>query len=204
MDKEVAEKMIQVCESLTKMLELGFQGFRTLKEGSVKEAEGAKNEVRHHSSQLASFLISKSSSGEKGREWAKPYLSVASVFDRMSYNMEGVVDCLKSMVRDHILFSDRAIKEVNDVFQEAMSILENLPDLILTQNKLLAQRIGEKGRSVFKIANGYSEEHEERLIQGVCMPKSSPIYLGLLESLKAIIGHTLEVSGKIVSLPSSS
>jgi Na+/phosphate symporter len=85
-----------------------------------------------------------------------------------------------------------------------MRLLENLPDLILTQNKLLAQRIGEEGRSMFKIANGYSEEHEERLIQGICMPKSSPIYLGIIESLKGVIGHVLEVSERIVSISSQS
>jgi Na+/phosphate symporter len=204
MDKEVEEKILRVCQSLIKMLELAFQGFRTLTERSVMEAENSKNEIRQHSSELANLLISKSSSSERGKEWAKPFLSMASSFDRMSYNMEGIVDRLKAMVRERILFSDRAVKETNDVFQEAMDLLENLPDLIATQNKLLAQRIGKKGRSMFKIANGFSEEHEERLIQGICMPKSSPTYLGILESLKGVIGHTLEVSGKIVSLSSKS
>jgi Na+/phosphate symporter len=204
MDKEVGEKMIQVCQSLIKMLELSFQGFRKPTEESLREVEKVTNEVRKNSSELAQFLILKSSPYEKGKEWAKPYLSMASSFDRMSYNMEGIVNRLKSIVQERILFSDRAVKEINDIFQEAMDLLESLPDLILTQNKLLAQHIGEQVRSMFKIANGYSEEHEERLIQGVCTPKSSPIYLGILESLKGIIAHTLEVSGKIVSLSSKS
>jgi Na+/phosphate symporter len=120
----------------------------------------------------------------------------------MAYNIEGIVDRLKAMTRDHVLFSDRAIREVNDVFQKAMDLQESLPELILNQDKHLAQHIGEQVRSVFKIANGFSEEHEERLIQGVCMPKSSPMYLGILESLKGIFTHILEVSGKIVSLSS--
>ncbi len=118
----------------------------------------------------------------------------------MTYNIEGILDRLKAKSENRILFSDRAVKEVNDIFQEAMRLLESLPNLITTQNKLLAQQIGEEVRSIFKIANGYSDEHEERLIQGICVPKHSPIYLGILESLKGIIGHTLEVSGKIVSL----
>jgi Na+/phosphate symporter len=202
MDKEVGEKMIRVCQSLIKMLELSFQGFRKHGEESLKGVEEIKKEIRKNSSELAHFLILKSSPYEKGKEWAKPYLSMASSLDRMSYNMEGIVDRLKSMVQEHILFSDRGVKEINDVFQEAMDLLEKLPDLILTQNKLLAQQIGEQVRSMFKIANGYSEEHEERLIQGVCTPKSSPIYLGILESLKGIIAHILEVSGKIVSVSS--
>jgi Na+/phosphate symporter len=204
MDKEVGERMIRVCQSLIKMLELSFQGFRKHSEEALKEVEKVKDEIRKNSSELAHFLILKSSPYEKGKEWAKPYLSMASSFDRMTFNIEGIVDRLKSKVQERILFSDRAVKEINDVFQEAMDLLESLPDLILTQDKLLAQHIGEQVRSVFKIANGYSEGHEERLIQGVCTPKSSPIYLGILESLKGIIVHTLEVSGKIVSVSSKS
>ena len=204
MDKEVGEKMIRVCQSLIKMLELSFQGFRKHSEEALKEVEKVKDEIRKNSSELAHFLILKSSPYEKGKEWAKPYLSMASSFDRMTFNIEGIVDRLKSKVQERILFSDRAVKEINDVFQEAMDLLESLPNLILTQDKLLAQHIGEQVRSVFKIANGYSEGHEERLIQGVCTPKSSPIYLGILESLKGIIVHTLEVSGKIVSVSSKS
>jgi Na+/phosphate symporter len=202
MDKEVGEKMIRVCQSLIKLLELSFQGFRKNTEESLKAVEEVKKEIRKNSTELAHFLILKSSSYEKGKEWAKPYLSMASSLDRMSYNMEGIVDRLRSMIQERILFSDRGVKEINDIFQEAMDLLKRLPDLILSQNKILAQHIGEQVRSVFKIANGYSEEHEERLIQGVCTPKSSPIYLGILESLKGIIAHILEVSGKIVSVSS--
>jgi Na+/phosphate symporter len=205
MDKEVGEKMSLVCQSLTKMLELSFHGFRKLSEESFSKVEEARKEVQQQSAELANFIVSKSSSPDHGKEWAKPYLSMASSFDRMAYNIEGIVDRLKAMTRDHVLFSDRAIREVNDVFQKAMDLQEILPNLIQNQDKHVAQHIGEQVRSVFKIANGFSEEHEERLIQGICMPKSSPMYLGILESLKGIFAHILEVSGKIVSLsPKSS
>lgn len=200
MDKEVGEKMCLVCQSLIKMLELSFHGFRKLSEESFAKVEEARREVQQQSTELANLIVSKSSLTGYGKEWAKPYLSMASSFDRMAYNIEGILDRLKSMVRDHVLFSDRAIREVNDVFQKAMDLQESLPDLILNQDKHLAQHIGEQVRSVFKIANGFSEEHEERLVQGICMPKSSPMYLGILESLKGIFAHILEVSGKIVSL----
>lgn len=204
MEKDVEERLIHVCRSQIKMLALIFQGFRTLTEQAILEADQMREEVQRSSSDLAKFLIEKSSPGQRGKEWAKPYLSMSSSFGRISYNMDGIVDRLKAMLKDQILFSDRAIKEVNDIFQEAMDLLESLPDLIQTRNKLLAQHIGEQVRSILKIANGYSEDHEERLIQGVCVPKSSPLYLGLIESLRGIIVHILEVSGKIVSLPQSS
>jgi len=82
------------------------------------------------------------------------------------------------MTRENINFSDRAVKETNDVFQEAMSLLEKLPDLIETQRKAEAQQMGEKIRPIFKIANGYSESHENDDARDL-PAKSSPIYLGV-------------------------
>jgi len=200
METDVEERLLQVCQGQIKRLELIFEGFRTLTEASIHETDRMKEEVQRHSSDLARFLIGKTSSGEKEKEWVKPYLSMASSFERMGYNMDGMVDRLNSMLKERIPFSDRAIKEVNDIFQEAMDLLESLPDLIQKKDILFAQHMGERVRSILKIANGYSEEHEERLIQGVCVPKSSPIYLGLIESLRGVIAHTLEIGGKIVSL----
>ncbi len=199
-ERELEERMLRVSESLINMLELAFQAFRSFKEDSVKDSERVREEFRRFSSELMGYLISKSSSTGKGKEWAKPFLSIASSFDRMAYNIDGLFDRLRMKVQQRLLFSDHAVKEINEVFQEAMELLENLPKLINSQDKTLARQIGEMGRSIFKIANGFSEEHENRLLHGICLPKSSPIYLGILESLKGVILHTLEVSGKIASL----
>jgi Na+/phosphate symporter len=203
MDIEVREKITQTCQDLSRMLRVAFQEFSTPTDQKIQLAEEMRSEIRHSTAGLTNFIVAKSSSGEKGKEWAKPYLSMASSFDRMTYNIEGIIDQVKRKASDHILFSDRGVKEVNDVFQEAMDLLETLPELVHSENKQLAQHMGERVRAVIKIASGFSEEHEERLIQGICLPKSSPLYLGILESLKGIITHILEISGKIVSLSSS-
>jgi Na+/phosphate symporter len=204
MDKEIKGKMILVCRSLRKMLQLAFEGFQKPTEKFFKEAEEFEDKIYEYSSELTSFIISKSPSSEKEKEWVKPYLSIASSLDRMAYNIEGILDRVIGKSENHILFSDQALKEVNDVFQETMRLLENLPNLLTTESKSLAQRIGEEGRSMLKIAEAYSEDHEERLINGICVPKHSPLYLSIIESLKGVMVHTLAVSGKIVSLSSKS
>jgi Na+/phosphate symporter len=199
-EKEVAEKLVEVAQILGRMLEQAFHAFRKPTGESVEEVEQVVSQVRQSSAELTHFLIARSSSDEKGKEWVKPYLSIASNFERMTYNIEGLIRQLRHMTKDQIFFSDRGVKEINDVFQEAMDFLESLPEIIITQNKSLAQHIGEQVRSVMKIANAYAGEHEERLLRGICLPKSSPIYLGILESLKGVIVYTLEVEGTIASL----
>jgi Na+/phosphate symporter len=200
MEKEMSEKMMEVCQGLIRVLELTFLAFRKSNEKSIKEAEEVRKRIQRSSTELTRFLIEKGSSADAGKEWVKPYLSLASGFDRMGYNIDGILDRLGKMIHHQILFTDRAIKEVSDVFQDTIDLLGNLPDLILTRNKLLAQQVGAKGKEIFKKAEGYAEDHEQRLIQGVCMPQSAPIYLDILVSLEGIIAQSIEVSGKMVPL----
>ena len=204
MDEKIKEKMILVCENLWRMLELAFEKFQRPMEGSFREVEEFEDRIYEASTELTSFIISKAPSTEKEKERIKPYLSIASSLGLLTYNIQSTLDRVRGKSENHILFSDQADKEVNDIFRETIGLLRNLPDLFATESKSLAQQVGEQGRSMFKIADSYSEDHEERLINGICVPKHSPLYLGIIESLKGVIVHTLAVSGKIVSLSAKS
>ncbi len=204
MDKEIKEKMIRVCQNLMRMLELAFEEFRNPSEESLREAEEVEDKIHQYSSELTSFIISKNASRKNGKERIKPYLSIASSLGLLNYNIQSTLDRIRGKSENHILFSDQAVKEVNGVFEQAVGLLGDLPSLFTTEDKSLAQRIGEGGRSVIKMADAYSDEHEERLIDGICVPEHSPIYLSILESLKGVTVHTLAVSGKIVALSSKS
>ena len=202
MDKKIREKMIRVCQNLMRMLELAFEEFRNPSEESLKEAEEVEDKIHQYSSELTSFIISKNAPRKNGKERIKPYLSIASSLGLLNYNIQSTLDRIRGKSENHILFSDQAVKEVNGVFEQAVGLLGDLPSLFTTEDKSLAQRIGEGGRSVIKMADAYSDEHEERLIDGICIPEHSPIYLNILESLKGVTVHTLAVSGKIVALSS--
>ena len=204
MDQEIREKMILVCQNLMRLLELAFEGFQKPTEEFFKEVEEFEDKIFEYSSELTSFIISKTPVTEKEKDRIRPYLSIATSLGLLTYNIQSTLDRVRGKSEHDILFSDQADKEVNDVFQKAIRLLENLPTLLTTENKSLAQRIGEEGRSMFKIADGYPEEHEERLINGICVPNHSPLYLSIIESLKGVMVHTLAVSGKIVSLSSKS
>jgi Na+/phosphate symporter len=204
MDREIREKIILVSQSLIGMLKLAFEGFQSPTERFFKEEAEFEDKIYEYSSELTSFIVSKSPSSKKGKEWVKPYLSIASSMGRLTYNIQGILDRVRGKSENHILFSDQAVKEVEDAFQKAIRLLENLPNLLTTESKSLAQRVGEEGWSMLKIVDAYSEDHEERLINGICVPKHSPLYLSIIESLKGVMVHTLAVSGKIISLSSKS
>lgn len=200
MDRQVQEKLIAVCQSFVRLLDLLFRRFPHLTEDVIREGEEARKEIDKNSSEMMRLLLHESKARQDGREWVKPFLGLASHCDRMAYNVDGILDRLERMTREGLLFSDRGVREVSTVARETIDLMENLPDLIATRNRLLAQQIQQNAKNLFKTIDDYAEEHEERLIEGLCMPKSAPIYLGLLESFKALTFHSLEISERVVNL----
>ena len=49
----------------------------------------------------------------------------------------------------------------------------------------------------------YATLHEERLIEGLCLPVASSLYINMLDSIKNIAWHAKEIATKLVewSLP---
>jgi hypothetical protein len=49
------------------------------------------------------------------------------------------------------------------------------------------------GKRLCELADEYAIFHEERLIAGVCSPKSAPVYLDILESFSSVIWHIRKI-----------
>lgn len=92
-------------------------------------------------------------------------------------------------VKGEVLFSDKAVGEIKDFFTIAVEGLRNLHDIILTKNRVLANYLLDQIDTYEEIGLRYTDEHQERLIKGVCLAQSSVIYLQLLASLRDLLNH---------------
>lgn len=59
----------------------------------------------------------------------------------------------------------------------------------MTKNDVLVKHLTDKYASLNQIVDAYSQEHEDRLIKGICQPKSSSLYLNIVDSLMKVVWH---------------
>ncbi|HXX80289.1 MAG TPA: hypothetical protein VEI46_01980 [Thermodesulfovibrionales bacterium] len=127
----------------------------------------------------------------------KPFVSVPGHLMRIGESIEKLAGCVEKMVKEHILFSDRAIEEITYLFQRIMDILRPMSDVILARNAIMAKYVGESEVGVVKQALEFATLHEERLIEGVCIPYASSLYIQMLDEIKNIAWHTKEIATKL-------
>ena len=127
----------------------------------------------------------------------KPYISVPTHLLGISDNIEKLVELLNKKIKDNILFSDRAVTEVSFLLQRLADILGPVSDIILARNIILGRYIQESEAGVTKRAIEYTTLHEERLIEGLCLPVASSLYINMLDAIKGIAWHAKEIATRL-------
>ena len=127
----------------------------------------------------------------------KPYLSGPVYILRIAENIERIVELIDKKVREEILFSERAMDEITFLFQRLIEILNTTAEIILARNTILSKYVEESVRGVIRRAIEYATLHEERLIEGSCLPVASAIYIYMLDIIKSIAWHAKEIALKL-------
>jgi ElaB/YqjD/DUF883 family membrane-anchored ribosome-binding protein len=129
----------------------------------------------------------------------KPYVSVPGRLVRIGEGMEKLAGCIEKMVKDKVLFSDRAIEEITYLLQRLMDLLRPMSDIVLARNAILAKYVTESEAGVVKRALEYATLHEERLIEGLCIPFASTLFINMLDEIKNIAWHAKEIATKLTA-----
>ena len=119
--------------------------------------------------------------------------------ERIADNIELLGAAVGRMVREGILFTDRASGEIRRLSGTVLELLEGLRDALQTGNRTLVRYIRDAGRACEAQATEFALFHEQRLIEGVCQPKASSIYLAMLDHLRGIEWHARQVAEKLAS-----
>ena len=130
---------------------------------------------------------------------SRGYVSVPGYIERMADFIEDIACCIRTKIIDGILFSDKAIAETTFLLEKLQDVLRNTSDIILSRNAILREYVIESAAEISRSANDFATMHEDRLIEGLCMPVASPLYLHMLDAIKGIAWHGKQIAEKITT-----
>lgn len=138
------------------------------------------------------------------RETTGDVLKVVVLFpgrlERVGDLLESIVNVIRIKTQSGVPFSDKAMIELNQLFDLFSEMLTNFRDAILTRNRTLLEKIVQQGRRVAEMAIEFSLSHEDRLIEGICSPKASSLFLDILDSVKSGATHVREMSEALLKI----
>ena len=193
---DVREEIHSMCNSLIDMLKTGKEGFRLQSIELLKQAEKKARDVHLKEKELTAWIVDRVSKEEDSGELSA-LAFVPGHLERIGDSVEDVLSCIRTMLKEGTLFTDRARGEVNTLFEKSIELLECVRDILHSRNKVLIRHVREEGEKLHRLSRGYALAHEERLIQGLCMPKASSVFLAFLDSFTEIERHTRQIVDRL-------
>jgi Na+/phosphate symporter len=155
-------------------------------------------EIHHQERALIESLVRGSGGGWAASQEDEP-IYIPMHLERIGDNIESLAGAIRKMIDDGVLFTDRATKELSGLFGSAIEMAECIRDAVRTDNRTLIKHVLEEGPRVEARANDYALFHQQRLIEGVCLPRSSSVYLAMLDYLKGVEWHARQIAKKLAS-----
>jgi len=189
--KEMSElgRQTDACLSLLQAAFINYS-LDQLKECREKVGEIRKVEIE---------LAVKVTDAAKQNADMKQYVLVPQHILRIAENIDLMAEMTGKKMKENILFSERAITEATFLLQRLKEIIMSASDLLFCENTILNSYVEESEANLVKTCIEYATQHEERLIEGLCLPVSSSIYLTMLDCIRNIAWHAKEIAIKATS-----
>jgi Na+/phosphate symporter len=117
--------------------------------------------------------------------------------------MESLVNVSRIKAKDGIPFSDKAQGELQQLFGLLAEVLGNFRDLLSHRNKALLEHLVEQHKQLHQMTIDFALAHEDRLLEGLCSPKASSLYLDIVDSVKNANIQIQEMSRRLEQIASS-
>lgn len=191
-----AESIRSLFQDTLEMLALTWASFRRHDASRLDKAAALGSAIHKAEKELTTRLLGAPADAE-----GLPF--IPGHLERIGDAVEGLLRCLRTMAAEGTLFTERGIREVNTLFEKAIELLECARDLTLTGNRVLARHIERESARFHDLASEFARAHEDRLIEGVCMPRASSAYLAILDYLREAVRHTRRIAERVPPLPTA-
>ena len=195
--KGVLERIGGMCANAASILNLCMEGFIKNKVNLVDDAKRTSQTIRNEGTELRKLLSGKATDSDVNKELIKSLLSVVNSIEMAITGLDSIIQHVRFKASEGILFSDKAVSEIRHLFKETLDILKTSADTVMTKNTVLRKYVNDKYTNLNEAVEAYAEEHEERLIKGLCQPQASPIYLNIVDAIMTVVWHVKQALNRL-------
>ncbi|MGD0229722.1 MAG: hypothetical protein ABSC19_05090 [Syntrophorhabdales bacterium] len=191
-EKQYIQAICEIVDSVGPILEDMRRCIFTDDKKCLEEAEKMLRASLRSSLPLAEELAGKR---EKSMLELK-FLTVLPYLQKLGIEIGDLLGVSTIKIDSSIPFTEKALKEIKDVILGTEGLARDTKDFFLTKNPHLSQQIQSDVSKLYRMADDFSVEHQDRLIKGLCSPKASYIYLEMMVSLKRAMCQLASLSEK--------
>ncbi|MFH1115509.1 MAG: hypothetical protein V1792_16495 [Pseudomonadota bacterium] len=194
------EGLLVMCSKLIEMTDCVRKSLIVTDQGKMAKCEMLGKEIHDEEKGLTGDLVCYPDT--KG-DVLKAIVLFPGRLERVGDLIESILNVSRIKSRDGIPFSDKALKELTELFSLFTEALRTFRDVLLNRNQTVLEALLKQQDKLAQMTIDFGLAHEDRLLEGLCSPKASSLYLDILDSVKNANAHIKDMSEILLRLANS-
>jgi Na+/phosphate symporter len=192
-ERELMQRFQDIFETATPILDNLQKGFFSQQISIIQDCEKKFGDLLISRVPYVEKII-----GEKEKSEAdKKYVILLPALQTIALAIENLMYKMESKLASNVLFSEKALSEIRNLYQMMQEQFRDTKDYIATRNPGLKDSVRLHMNRMFQLIEELAIVHQNRLITGICMPQASYLYLDITDSLKRIARGLVDFVDKV-------
>lgn len=181
-------------------LNLAMEAFFDGDEGKIERVYETEKQIDFLSHELTDYLV-------KINQLQLPVVDagrigglfhVVSDIERIGDHAENIAEFAVKSREENLEFTKKGAKEIQDMHQKAMAILEKSMEMFITNDKKNLQEILDLENNIDHMERELQENHVKRMAKGKCSPMAGIIFTDLVTGLERVADHATNIAFSIL------
>lgn len=181
-------------------LKAGMEALCTLNEEKVEEVYKNEAYIDFLNRQITDYLVrvNKSDLPLADAELMGGLFHVVNDIERIGDHAENFADSAKDRIEHGVEFSDKAKKQLKDMTDETVQILEYALDMFTNRNKQHMQEILDLEDDIDAKEKKFQQSHVKRLTKNKCTPEAGMLFSDTISGLERVADHATNIAFAIM------
>ena len=126
------------------------------------------------------------------------FFHVVNDIERIGDHAENLAEYAEYSIDNRLSYSDVALKEVKEMTDRVLAMLDDAIEAYNTRDKLLVQRIEPQEQHIDEMKAALRSQHIQRLNRSQCSPGPGVIYLDVVSNLERIADHATNIAYSVL------
>ncbi len=173
-----------------------MDGFISNSPAKIEEVYETEKRINLMEEEIINYLVklSNASLSLDQRETIDTLFHVVSDIERVGDHAENIVELLEYKFANEISFSDQAITELEDIYGTALNAVHVSLESFQSEDESQARKVTAIEDRIDELEKSLKKKHIKRVTEGVCKPKSSILFLELINNIERVGDHAMNIA----------
>jgi len=171
-------------------------GFISNTPSKIEEIFETEKKINKMEEEIIHYLVklSNASLSIEQRETIDSLFNVVSDIERVGDHAENIAELLEYKFANKISFSDQAISELQDIYGTALNAVHTSLESFQSDDENEARKVIALEDRIDELEKTLKKTHIKRLTDGLCQPKSSILFLELINNIERVGDHAMNIA----------